>query len=307
MKSGIIYFTPVLILTLGITGCTVKTEKVSTKDAVEIVVESGTEPTTALSPVNPEMESVSETEPPSAAQTLDEAVAETILEQNSSKYPANYEACGEGHIIMDTLKNGNSVTAYVLTMYGAYQFQDENFVKDSGTGVIPAVIQFQKENDDAWTLVNYQEPLDGGLYADSIRSMFPEELWDRCFTRREDDLAELKKQERSYAEAYLKAINRKAVVGDYSDFSHTIPSDVGISTEVSNKIDKARKYADGPLSHAPFWFGTVEKVENGVRYLYEHRYDAEKKELLFSKIIFDTQEIVEQVVFDSHTGELKNQ
>lgn len=306
MKSGILYFTPILVLTLGITGCTVKTENVSTKDAATTVAESETEPTAALSPVNPETASVSERKPPPAAQTLGEAVAETILEQNSSKYPANYEACGEGHIIMDTLKNGNSVTVYVLTMYGAYQFQDENFVKDSGTGVIPAVIQFQKENDGAWTPVNYQEPLDGGLYADSIRSMFPKELWDRCFTKREDDLIELKKQERSYAEAYLKAIDREAVVGDYSDFSHTIPSDVGISPEVSYKIDKVRKYGKGPLSYAPFWFGTVEQVENGVRFVYEHKYDAKKKEILFSKIMYDTQKIVEQVVFDAYTGKLKD-
>ena len=75
---------------------------------------------------------------------------------------------------------------------------------------------------------------------------------------------------------------------------------------MSNKIDEVRKYAEGPLSYAPFWFGTVEQVEDGVRYLYEHRYDSEKNELLFSKIEYETQEIVEQTVFDSYTGEQKN-
>ena len=91
------------------------------------------------------------------------------------------------------------------------------------------------------------------------------------------DLKELKRQEQSYAMAYLKTIEREAEIGDYSDFPHTIPSEVGISTEVSNKIDEARKYGKGPLAYAPFWFGTVEQVENGVRYLYEQRYDAEQK------------------------------
>ena len=50
-----------------------------------------------------------------------------------------------------------------------------------------------------WKLENYEEPLDGGLYGDSIRSMFPEELWKRCIAIREEDLKELKRQEQSYA------------------------------------------------------------------------------------------------------------
>ena len=85
--------------------------------------------------------------------------------------------------------------------------------------------------------------------------MFPDGLWERCISTQEDDEQELKRQERSYAEAYLKTLGRNAAIGDYSDFPHTIPSDVGISTEVSNKIDEVRKYAEDPLSYAPFGSG----------------------------------------------------
>lgn len=300
-KINIIYFISILILVLEITGCTVKSDSLSA-NALTLSAEIK-EPNTPAS-MNPGP--AAEIGSPPAAQALDEAIAEVILQQNNDKYPANYEACGEGHIIMDMVKHGNKVTVYALTMYGAYQFQDGNFVKDSGSGVIPAVIQFRKENNGVWNLENYQEPLDGGLYHDSVHSLFPDELWDRCISTQEDDKQELKRQERSYAEAYLKTIGRNADIGDYSDFPHTIPSDAGISTEVSNKIDEIRKYAEGPLSYAPFWFGTVEQVENGVRYLYEHRYDAEKNEILFSKIVYETQEIVEQTVFDSYTGEQKH-
>ena len=300
-KIDILYFISILILLLGMTGCTVKSEDISAKDSTlsAEIKELGTP-----APMNPEP--ASETGSAPAAQTLDEAIAEVILQHNSDKYPANDEACGEGHIIMDTVQDGDKVKVYALTMYGTYQFQDGNFVKDSGSGVIPAAIQFRKEDSGGWELEDYQEPLDGGLYGDSIRSMFPDGLWERCISTQEDDEQELKRQERSYAEAYLKTLGRNAAIGDYSDFPHTIPSDVGISTEVSNKIDEVRKYAEDPLSYAPFWFGTVEQVEDGVRYLYEHRYDAEKNELLFSKIEYETQEIVEQTVFDSYTGEQKN-
>ena len=266
-KMIIIYFVSLLILMLVITGCAGGLDEPSAKNTA-LPSESSIEETRTVSPTIPE--TVPKSTPAPTTQTLDEVV-----------------------------------TVYALTMYGAYQFQDGNFVKNGGSGGIPAVIQIRDEDNGVWKLENYEEPLDGGLYGDSIRSMFPEELWKRCIAIREEDLKELKRQEQSYAMAYLKTIEREAEIGDYSDFPHTIPSEVGISTEVSNKIDEARKYGKGPLAYAPFWFGTVEQVENGVRYLYEQRYDAEQKEILFSKIVYDSQEVVEQMVFDSYTGEQK--
>lgn len=301
-KMIIIYFVSLLILMLVITGCAGGLDEPSAKNTA-LPSESSIEETRTVSPTIPE--TVPKSTPAPTTQTLDEVVTGAILEHNKDKFPANNEAYGEGHIIMDTVQDGEIVTVYALTMYGSYQFQDGNFVKNGGSGGIPAVIQIRDEDNGVWKLENYEEPLDGGLYGDSIRSMFPEELWKRCIAIREEDLKELKRQEQSYAMAYLKTIEREAEIGDYSDFPHTIPSEVGISTEVSNKIDEARKYGKGPLAYAPFWFGTVEQVENGVRYLYEQRYDAEQKEILFSKIVYDSQEVVEQMVFDSYTGEQK--
>ena len=265
-KMIIIYFVSLLILMLVITGCAGGLDEPSAKNTA-LPSESSIEETRTVSPTIPE--TVPKSTPAPTTQTLDEVVTGAILEHNKDKFPANNEAYGEGHIIMDTVQDGEIVTVYALTMYGAYQFQDGNFVKNGGSGGIPAVIQIRDEDNGVWKLENYE------------------------------------RQEQSYAMAYLKTIEREAEIGDYSDFPHTIPSEVGISTEVSNKIDEARKYGKGPLAYAPFWFGTVEQVENGVRYLYEQRYDAEQKEILFSKIVYDSQEVVEQMVFDSYTGEQK--
>ena len=49
----------------------------------------------------------------------------------------------------------------------------------------------------------------------------------------------------------------------------------------------------------------VERLEDGVRYLYEQSYDGEKKEILFSKIRYETGETVEQSVYDGLTGKKK--
>ena len=186
-KMIIIYFVSLLILMLVITGCAGGLDEPSAKNTA-LPSESSIEETRTVSPTIPE--TVPKSTPAPTTQTLDEVVTGAILEHNKDKFPANNEAYGEGHIIMDTVQDGEIVTVYALTMYGAYQFQDGNFVKNGGSGGIPAVIQIRDEDNGVWKLENYEEPLDGGLYGDSIRSMFPEELWKRCIAIREEDLKE---------------------------------------------------------------------------------------------------------------------
>ncbi|MDO5417018.1 MAG: serpin family protein [Lachnospiraceae bacterium] len=265
-------------------------------------------------------------QPLARKRTLESAVAAAILMHNRDIYPGGNEAFGEGHIILEqkeeaaeaedtesenTVGNGadgrKRVTVYALTMYGAYQFQDGNFVKNGGSGVLPVVMEFSGDPDGSYVLLHYQEPLDGGDYGESIQKMFPKSLWKECLSPAGETTEELKRQETAYAERYLKSIKREAVIGDYGDFEHPVHSDEGISVEVSNKLmEEAGKWdPDSPAAYAPFWLGNVEQVEDGVRYLYEHAYDSEKREISYSKIQYDTGKLVSRVVYDADTGQRK--
>ena len=149
-KMIIIYFVSLLILMLVITGCAGGLDEPSAKNTA-LPSESSIEETRTVSPTIPE--TVPKSTPAPTTQTLDEVVTGAILEHNKDKFPANNEAYGEGHIIMDTVQDGEIVTVYALTMYGAYQFQDGNFVKNGGSGGIPAVIQIRDEDNGVWKLI----------------------------------------------------------------------------------------------------------------------------------------------------------
>lgn len=244
-------------------------------------------------------------EPKTRAASLDEAVSAAVLEYSGSVYCEN-EAAAEGHLILETEEKEDEVIVYALTMYGSYQFQDGNFVKDSGTGVIPAVITLNENADGSLWWKWYQNPQDGSGYQDSIEALFPESIWESCMKPDSKQRDALVQQEQSYAADYLKAIGRKAEIGEYRDFSHPLLTEKGVSVEVSNKLsDCGRSYPDSPAAYAPGWIGNIERLEDGIRYVYACAYDTEQQEVIYSKTEYDTGQMVEQIVFDAVSGEVK--
>ncbi|MDO4330928.1 MAG: DUF4825 domain-containing protein [Lachnospiraceae bacterium] len=113
--------------------------------------------------------------PKARAASLDEAVSAAILEYSQPAYCED-EAAGEGHLILETQEKDDEVIVYALTMYGSYQFQDGNFVKNSGSGAIPAVITLEENPDGSLWWKWYQTPEDGSRYQDSIKTLFPESV-----------------------------------------------------------------------------------------------------------------------------------
>lgn len=240
------------------------------------------------------------------AASMDEAVAAAILEHNRDGYQAG-ETAGEGHRILDSEETEHGFKVYAQTMYGNYQFQNGNFVKNAGSGVIPAVITLRNDPDGAFQWEWYQEPLDGGDFADSVKKMFPEQLWNVCLGYDQLLTEELTKQEQGYAAAYLKSIGREAAVGNYGDFEYTSLTDAGVSVEISNALLERGKYDSDSLAvYAPDWIGTVERLEDGMRYLYECSYDQQKKEIVYLKMNYDTGEILDRVIYDAETAERKD-
>lgn len=83
--------------------------------------------------------------------------------------------------------------------------------------------------------------------------------------------------------------------------------DVGISVEVSNALlDRNRFDSDSPAAYGPDWIGTVERLEDGVRYVYECSYDQNRNEIIYAKKRYNTGEVIDQDIYDGETAERKD-
>lgn len=231
-----------------------------------------------------------------AVTDLDEAIGKAVLSRNADDY-VSLECVGEGHILLGKKEKNNETTVYALTMYGEYGFENGGFIKGVGTGVIPAVIVFSFDEEKGYVLEDFRTPMDGAYYITSIHELFPEKYWERCININEADDEELTRQERVYAAGYLKQIGRDARIGEYPNGNYPLLTDEGVSVEVSNyltDLDKQYGY--------PYWIGNLEKLEDGVRYLYEMDLDKDAGEIIYTKSVYDTGEVVEQFRFDMMTG-----
>ncbi len=289
-----------MVMLLAVTGCGGKKEQES-QETIRPTQEESRQPQEESrqpqEPQRPEPEAQSTAEEQNAGQDWDSLVSEAILSENQGRYTGE-ECVAEGHRILDMEEDGTETKIYALTMYGEYQFQNGNFVKGSGSGVIPAVFVFQKDSGGAYKLSFYEVPEDGSGYAESIEKMFPEELWEICISPTEEVCAELESQEKGYASEYLKALGRTAKIGSYRDFEHPLLTDAGISVEASNRLMENKD-----ISNYPYEIGNVEVLEDGVRYVYQTDYEPEKERILLTKTEYDSGKVKEVYIFDSETGE----
>lgn len=230
-----------------------------------------------------------------AADELSKLVSNAIISDNAGAY-YDGECCGEGHKILGCEVSGKRLKVYALTMFGYYGFQNEKFIKVSGSGVIPAVLTFEK-NGGEYKLLEIKYPEDGAGYTKSIKKMFPLK-YHFAVLNCESAHAELKAQERSYAEAYLKSIGREAEIGEFRDLNVVLLTDLGVSVDVSNQL-----IVDKNLSEYPFWVGTSEYLKDGIRYVRSLSYDENAGQIIYSTAEKETGEVTECFVFDAATGE----
>ena len=226
---------------------------------------------------------------------LSQLVGDAIIADNASSYYQG-ECCAEGHKILGSDLSGNCLKVYALTTFGNYGFQNDMFVKISGSGVIPAVLTFEK-NGEEYKLLEIEYPRDGSEYVKSIERMFP--LKYRAAALNGDSAYdELVSHERAYAEEYLQSIGREADIGEFRDLEVVLLTDLGVSVEVSNQLAGDRNLGD-----YPFWVGTTEYLEDGVRYVRSLSYDEDAGEIVFSTVEKETGEVTECFAFDASTGE----
>ncbi len=241
---------------------------------------------------------VPETERGQGLSNIENAISEAI-KGRSSRY-AFGEVVTEGHIILDTKDKNGATKVYTIASCGVFGFENGIFTKISGSGAIPTVIIFSRDEDDNYILSEYEEPMDGSGYGDSIRRMFPLSLRSRVLAAHKDYKA-LAKQQEAQAKKYLESIGRDAKVSA----EHVEKKLPDIDVQASNKIFTEFTKYDTLLNACPYWLGTREKVEEGLRYIY--RTSQSKTEDDFDLITFTKEKedgaIVEEKNFKIIDGE----
>lgn len=227
-----------------------------------------------------------------AGKSLDFLIESAVLERNASRYAEGEFSC-EAHIILQVENDGGNTVCCLLTQYGEYGFENGVFTTVSGSGLIPARITF----DESMTVSEYVTAKDGSYYLPSIKEMFPASVVDRAVSPSESDVSYCRSVMTQKAEKYLASIGRAAKILDYCEFSHTLLTDAGISVDVSNKL-----VSDKKLSAYPYWLGSLERVEDEVRYVYSLSFD-KPNDIIYTKRIYPNGKIVEKFTFDAKTGE----
>ena len=232
-----------------------------------------------------------------SATDLETAVSKAILDINKGKF-YHAECPAEGHIILGTEKSGDIIKAYVLEMYAEFGFENGWFIEQSGHST--ACVMTFKKPSDVYVFIDAEYTEDGSGLASSVEELFPKKYRERVLDHTENDREKMWEQCVSYAEKYLKEIGREAEIGRYGDINHVLITDMGVSVEVSEKLQEIEKVSGYNVSVV----GTHEVVEDGVRYVYHTNYIEGEKLILYIKEKYDTEEIVEEIKIDALTGDI---
>lgn len=222
---------------------------------------------------------------------LDTAIREAIFTANFGDYWPG-ECQGIGYKIIETFEDDGVLSVYALSAYIEYRFQDGVLVNVSGTN--PKVLmRFQETEDKKYDLIFYTR-LDilSDLPEEKIEELLqPLAETGKSYVYTNEDLEEVRAQADEDAIAYLESINRVADVGVRENHKGKLLTDLVSNTDFVLELLK-------DYSHYPEWTGTQEWIENNIRYIYQTEYDETLQQIIFSKILFDTNEIVEQQVIN---------
>ena len=198
------------------------------------------------------------------SKNIEQAVSQAIKSKNENGYCMG-EVATEGHIILELEEKEGMVKAYTLSSFGYFGFENGIFTKVSGSGSIPTVMTFSKNVNGEYSLIEYKELIDGDECLASIKGMFPERLWDKVLANDDTGYSKLAASQETQAKEYLKQIGRTAEVS--SNYVEKKLPDINVSAE--NKLFVYSGKNDLFLNNCPNWLGTVEKLENGDRVIYE--------------------------------------
>lgn len=258
-------------------------------------------PTATPSAISPEDGSL----PLPLSSDLEESISKAILSRSTGDYYAG-EAAGEGHITLECKTEGRLTYVYLIEQYMEFGFENGELTDVSGHRN-PAALVFSRDDGGVYSLQQYEHPMDGADFRPSLRELFSKsalELYDNAEGRdSEKTSAELSRQLEAYGDAYLKQIGRDAKISLNPGLNRIVPH---MNVEASN-------YLSDSYAEYPYWIGTRERVENGVRYVYEKQWKDNgggggDGVVTFIKSVYDPSgargEIVEKTVIEIKDGSL---
>lgn len=232
------------------------------------------------------------------AASLDQAMTTAILGQNAGAYyPGEFQ--GAGYLIFETIVQGKTTSVYALTEYIEYGFQDHDFVNVSGTRA-KVLLNFETSQGEAYRLLDYICIDETSELSEErrIELLRPLKETGKDYTYTGQELQELCAQVDTQAEEYLKSIGRQANVRQCDTHQESALSALGVKEEVYLMLIK-----DETIGLYPDWHGNLERVEDGNRFVYQTYYDREAKKIIYTKTGYDTNDLVERLIFDASSGQ----
>lgn len=188
---------------------------------------------------------------------LDQAISDAIFitAGGDARYEIG-ECFAEGHQILDQSEEEGQIIVCAHVIDGWFGFENNIFTGVSGSS-IPTRLMFSQNAAGEYILQSYDIPEDGSNYGSSLRALFSAKALAQLERL---DISSLYPQLEAYAEAYLQSIGREATV-QWHYVDRQLP-DMD-SVQVSNAL--LERY-----SEYPYWIGSLERVEDGTRMVYEH-------------------------------------
>ncbi len=226
---------------------------------------------------------------------VNDVANQVILADNNDKDWSG-ECYTAGTNVLEHQKKGNKEIIYAETMFVSFGFENGYFT-DEGAAIVPAVITADVVNGEY--SIKYAQ--DGADYASSIKRMFPKKYQKKVLETSAESKKIMWDQCVSQAELYLSEIGRNEKVKSWSEIEHTMFTDVGVSVDVSNRLQELLKW-----ENYYEYIGYKEVIEDGVRYTYKTSYSDVDDALFFQKIRREDGEynVVKMVKMNIKTGEI---
>lgn len=235
--------------------------------------------------------------------SLDEAILNAVKDSIYEDYYLG-ELDTEAHVILGKKEIENKLDVYTIVNYGSFQFENDVFTLVSGAWGLPMVLTFEKDENNNYYFIDYKEAMDGGMYVDSIKEMFPIYLIPKVINS--DKYAEkLSKEQRLQAKKYLDSINRNTDINiDYVFDSKYEKEylDTYISAEAQDKLFSVVELYDYPT-----WIGRNEKLIDGVRYVYETNIetDSDGYKVVVYRKMDESKTVVEEHQYKIYDNDIK--
>jgi len=138
---------------------------------------------------------------------MEDVVANCVLIMNRRAYRLGEKAI-EAHKIYRTEENDGIISAYMLASFSWFGFENGIFTVVSGGSGEPVRINLKRRENGEYEVVEYKRAMDGGMWARSIREMFPHDLAGVVIDGDEKTRKELWDIQAAKAQGYLEEINR---------------------------------------------------------------------------------------------------